>query len=159
MGKPFTIYLAGAIEKSKDGGVYIRKNVRKTLESIPDVKVIDPCDFKINKRYKTLAEIVAGNRKWRSLVRKVIDGDIETVESVSLIVVVVNRAAGCGTTTEAVTAYRKGTPVVGYFTSEDVYKDRAEVIHPWLLASFSKECISLSSLKRIVESYMKSRKG
>lgn len=156
----FKIYLAGPIEKTKDGGIYIRKNVRKMLESISGVEIIDPCDFKINKRYKTLAEIVANNRNWKSLVRSVIDGDIDTVESVNLIVAVVNRAAGCGTTTEAVCAYRKGIPVVGYFTSADVYKDRAEAIHAWLLASMAKECVmDLASLKKLVLSYIDQERG
>jgi hypothetical protein len=151
----FTIYLAGAIEKTKDGGLWIRKNVRDTLKMVEGVKVIDPCDFAINQQYKTLREVVQTNRCWKSIIRSVIDGDIDTVENVNLIVAIINKSAGGGTITECVTAYRNDMPVIGYYQSEDVYNDRADCIHPWLLAAVDKECVNdLERLRRLVVGYM-----
>jgi nucleoside 2-deoxyribosyltransferase len=152
----FKIYLAGAIEKTKDGGKWIRKSVRKALEEIPDIEVIDPCDFELNQQCKTLREVVKTERNWKSKVRQVLNDDIDVVESVNLVVAILNKSVGSGTTSEAVASFRKGTPVLGYYTSEDVYNDRADCIYPWLLAALDKECVDdLERLKRLVVSYMK----
>ena len=145
------IYLAGAIEKSKDGGIWIRQNVRNALDGINYINLIDPCDFKFNKKYKSLGELVENNRQWKSIARKVIENDINAVVTSDVIIVVVNRLAGGGTITESVFAHRNGVPVIGYF-SKDVFNNR-KGLHPWLLASLTDECDNVEDLVRIVESY------
>jgi len=147
----FTIYLAGPIEKTKDGGIWIRRSVRQTLEEIDGVHIIDPCDFTINQQYKTLREVIKCNRRWKAITRQAINSDIDIVESADLVVAIVNKSVGGGTITEAVVAYRHNVPVIGYYQSEDVYNDRAGWAHPWLLAAIDKECVSdLRRLKRLV---------
>lgn len=145
------IYLAGAIEKSKDGGRYIRKGIKDILSPIKGIQLIDPCDFAENKM-KTLGEVVGVRRDWKKVVRHIIEKDLNEVVGSDLIVAIVNKIARGGTITEVVTAYMNNIPIIGYFT-KDVFKNR-NGLHPWLLASLSYECCGAEELKKTVEKLM-----
>jgi len=147
------IYLAGAIEKSKDGGVWIRQSVHNALDNVEGVELLDPCDFEFNKKYKSLSELIEKHRQWRAITRKVMEKDIDTVLGADAIITIVNKLAGGGTITESVMAWDAGIPVIGYF-SKDVFNNR-KGLHPWLLAALSDECDNPDDLVRIVKRYKK----
>jgi nucleoside 2-deoxyribosyltransferase len=145
------VYLAGAIEKSPDGGRSIRENVKAVLSDLP-VKLIDPCDFDINSQYKSLSEAKRYDDDWEELAKTVLCQDLRAVADCDLLLAILNQHTGFGTSTEIAFAHYCGKPVVAYF-ADDVLKD--EDLHIWVQAVIKPNAIrgNPEQLKEAVKIY------
>jgi len=123
------IYLCGPIEKESDGGRGIRDRIKKVFSNYEDIEFIDPCEFEYNEEFKNVKEIKKNNPKtWKSIVNKMIKGDLNGVKNSDVVLTIFNGNASIGTKSEMVFAAYSDTPVVIYL--EDSTKE--EDLHPWI---------------------------
>jgi len=128
------IYLAGAIEKSPDGGRKVRQELKELLSPhFPDATFVDPCDFTINRQFRSMQEIIENVADWKSLIRDIIHNDIDTVLGCNAVITLLDKNIGHGTTIESVVAFYAGIPVIGYLIDDT----KEEELYPWLRASCS----------------------
>jgi nucleoside 2-deoxyribosyltransferase len=140
------IYLAGAIEKSPDGGRSIRQEIKILLSDLP-VKLIDPCDFDVNSQYKSLNEAKHHCANWKEMAKVIIRQDLNAIRDCDIVLATLTQHAGFGTFTEIVFAHYCGKRVVVYF-ADDVLKD--EYLHIWVQAIIDSRHTSPDTLKDFI---------
>jgi len=154
MIKPISIYIAGAIERSKDYGVGIRKEIKREIKRLFNnkdvVKIIDPCDFKYNQgKYPTMLSYQEKkSHNLSSCVRHcsvIVDGDIKAVKGADIIIVLLDENCGAGTASEVTVAKDHNKIVLGYFLNE-----RWKNVSPWILSRVDEFFYSKLSLMKEV---------
>ena len=141
------VYLAGPIEKEKDGGKGIRNSVKIALKNF-DVQLIDPCEFSFNTEFKNIAEIKQANpNSWKGIVHHMLRSDLAAVENADAIVAIFNDNASVGTFSEMVFAAYSNIPIITYFEDGNTqYED----LHPWLQVATTIPVSSITELKQAI---------
>jgi nucleoside 2-deoxyribosyltransferase len=147
-------YLAGSIEFSHDQGKSWRKTLRVFIENVLGHEVYDPAE----DEKKNLSDEESANfrlwkasdfEKYRKAVRKIIDFDLDLIESrVDYIVCFWTKqsAMGGGTPAELTLAYRKRIPV--YLVTEVPYEDMSG----WVLSCAEQVFRDFDALKSFLTS-------
>jgi len=141
------VYLAGPIEKEKDGGKGIRDSVKLALKDF-DIILVDPCEFSFNTEFKNIAEIKNANpNSWKGIVHHMLRSDLAAVYSADAIVAIFNDNAGVGTFSEMVFAAYSNIPIVTYFEDGNTKYDD---LHPWLQVATTIPVSSIKELKQAI---------
>ena len=147
-------YLAGSIEFSHDLGKSWRRELRAFLETALGHQVYDPAEDET----KNLSDEERANfREWkskdfnrfRSVVRKIIDFDLDLIENhVDYVICFWTKqsAMGGGTAAELTLAYRKKIPV--YLVTEVPY----EAMSGWVLSCAEQVFQDFESLQSFLTS-------
>ena len=147
------MYLAGAIEKSIDHGVGIRKKIIKQCKDL-DLKLISPCDFDYNQaEYPTMWAFQRNKENdFEECIRhsrNIVEGDLEHVRMSDFILVILDENCGCGTASEVTVAREEHVPVLGIFTNPEKWRE----VHPWILSCVSRVFNSIDDLKTFLISF------
>lgn len=145
-------YLCGPIEFAVDGGKLWRRKLTPFLRDELGHRVYDPAE---DEKKNLTDEEVAHFREWktadlerfRRVVRKIIQFDLDLIENKADYVICYWEAAGAqsgGTPAELTVAFRKGIPV--YLVSE---LPAAEV-SGWILGCADQVFASLDDLKKFL---------
>ena len=113
------VYLSGSIEFADDGGRGWRRDITAFLTDMLGHQVYDPA---LDEKKNLTDEEAANFRQWkveaperfREVVRKIIDWDLDWVENKADYIICYWDAAaarGAGTQSELTAAYRRGIPV------------------------------------------------
>ena len=146
------VYLSGSIEFSDDGGRGWRRELTPFLTGTLGHEVYDPAE---DEKKNLTDEEAANFRRWktedperfRQVVRKIIDWDLDWVEQKADYVICYWDAAavrGAGTQAELTAAYRRGIPV--YLVTGLA----REEISGWILACATEVFPSFDDLKSVL---------
>lgn len=145
------IYLAGAIEFSKDGGVSQRKKVKKYFEGT-HINFIDPCDFEYNKTGQTLRsyQLDKKNNILSCLLfaQKISEGDIEQILQSDGIIAILDENCSVGTGSELTMAKICNIPVYAFIPDWSNWRK----IHPWIIGQLehNKIFVTYKELKQAI---------
>lgn len=153
----YSIYLAGPIEKTTDGGRGIRQEIHTSgimQEMLRKYSCIinDPCDFKVNAKYKSFAETRKHEADWCNIVRNIVITDLQAVENSDAIIAIINPCLSFGTVAEISLALHKGIPVFAYVQGVDLNE-----MHPWVSACITKTAYSIEELTQNIEEFCQSQ--
>lgn len=149
-------YLSGSIEFADDGGRAWRRELVPFLTETLGHQVYDPAS---DERKNLTAEEAANFRRWktedperfRQVVRKIIDWDLDWVERKADYLICCWDAAaarGAGTQSELTAAYRRGIPV--FLVTEMPPSE----VSGWVLACADEVFTGFDGLRaRLVERY------
>lgn len=141
------VYAAGAIEKSPDGGIGSRKLLKKYLAGTK-IRIINPCDFKFNKKYKTLDEFSQHHTRrsnWNHM-HTVVAGDILAVKESDVVVAYIDEYIGTGTHSECTLAVGLHKPVYG------IIKEGIDISqYPWLMGTMTRVFNSHEEFKKFIK--------
>jgi len=141
------VYLAGPIEKEKDGGREIRNIVKNKF--INEFEFIDPCDFSYNKQFKSIQEMQDKYPdQWKSITKTILKDDLSSISKSDLVIAILNKNAGIGTFSEIVFASFNNIPVVAYFCNNDL---EYENLHPWIQVSISQYVYDIRYLPSAID--------
>ena len=148
--RTMNLYLAGAIERSPDGGVGIREAVIEAFKDTDEVCLINPCDFQYNKGTKSMWDYQHDKShtfyECFSHAEKIGRGDVEAVLECDAILVLLDDKCGAGTASECTLARYEGKPVLGLFLDPNRWRD----VHPWIIGKVSAFFNSVEELKAYV---------
>jgi len=139
-------YLSGSIEFAPEYGKGWRRELRPWLERTLGHRVYDPAE---DEKKNLTDEEVAHFRAWKSsdperfrrTVRKIIDWDLDLIETQADYVICYWDKNSAGTTAELTAAYRRGIPV--YLVTEKAVSE----VSGWVLGCAEKVFGSFDDLK------------
>lgn len=132
--KPIKIYLAGAMEKSKDHGVGWRKELTRFIKrhskkaKIP-IKIVDPAIDEaafIKKRFKitpsALKKMDRSEARYQQIARTIRERDLKLIQKCDILLARICPAviASCGTLSELSHATEYGIPTIAFLMDVDI---------------------------------------
>jgi len=147
------MYLAGAIEKSPDGGVGIRQKIQKEMSDL-DIQLVNPCDFEYNQdEFPTMwshqRNLENDFEECMCHSRNIVEGDLDHVRLSDFILVILDENCGCGTASEVTIAQSEHIPVLGIFVNPEKWR----TVHPWILSCVKRVFSNTEDLKRFLISF------